>query len=83
VDELELGFPYEKRRRARRLHLKRKHKKRDRYKPKPWMLDMWTRIRRWKHDHFERDYEFGRTHAPPETGYGVAYEKRSGSDIWK
>lgn len=82
-DVIPYEIPPDKRRRARRVHLKRKHKARDRYKPKSWMLWAWTRIVHWKHDHFERDYEFGRTKAPTDTGYGVAHEKRSSDDIWK
>lgn len=73
MDELELGLPYEKRRRARRVHLNRKHKKRDRYKLQDWrgaQLYAWFR-----HRHFEPDYTFNRRPTHTETGFGVAHER--------
>lgn len=72
-DFIPYDLPPEKRRRAQRVHAKRKHKQRDRYKPKqPKLvrhLDMkLRRFRLWARGNTRRLF-------PAETGYGIAYER--------
>ncbi len=56
--------------RGRRVVLNAKHKHRDRWKPKrEWKFGKYPR-------HQDAEWYFGRAKAPPETGYGIAFERR-------
>lgn len=65
-------------RRLYRLHQNRKHRQRDRFKPKPakkLLAAAQPKYRRWRW--WVR--EVTRRPTAPETGYGVAYEKKKES----
>ena len=76
-EDLNLIRQSERSRRARRRKLNGKYKQRDRYKPKGTIRVICYPNSDWRHDPFELDWQFNRRKAPPETGYGVAWEHRS------
>lgn len=65
-----------KTRRAIRIFMNaRKHKRRDRYKSKPWEF-----VPRWER-RIEPDWTFARVKAPTALGRGVAHEPRPRKDF--
>lgn len=77
TDNDDLIHLYERSRRARRRKLNQRFKERDRYKPRGILhIRLYPRSA-WRHDPSELDVQFNRRKAAPETGYGVAYERRS------
>lgn len=73
---MELFEEHDRLRHRRRVRLNRKFKERGRYKPRRAIF-LLPSPGNWRHDPFERDWQFNRRKAPPVTGYGVAWEHRS------
>lgn len=74
---MELFEEHDRLRHRRRVRLNRKYKTRDRWKPRGILHLRQYPNTNWRHDPFERDWQFNRRKAPPVTGYGVAWEHRS------
>jgi len=63
-------------RHRRRVRLNRKYHARDRWKPRGILHIRQFPHTAWRHDPCEKDVQFNRRKTAPDTGYGVAYERR-------
>lgn len=68
--------------RSRRRHFNQIRKLRDRSHGKVHRLTNYMAHRIWFR-RFEKDWHFGRRKVAPDTGFGVAYEKRPDEDMYR